>query len=305
VVPQRRADVESAYRIKTVPSFDAGMAGKPQALVVSTPPDMHAQFALAAVQAGCHVFTEAGTSTAGLSDAAQGARAKGIVAAASCTMRFQPSIRKMKQLVSEGRIGRILSYTHHCGQWLPDWHPYEDYRTFYVCRRETGACREIVPFELTWLNWLIDRPATRVAAMKSKLSQLECDIDDIYQLLVQYAAGAIGHLQVDVLARAPVRHTRLLGEEGTIEWSLSARELRLYETVSGKWTSFAEEAPKIESGYSEMSNEVMYDEEMAAYDAAIRGEQSWGYSFEDEHRTLDLLLAAEASDADGKHVGLI
>jgi predicted dehydrogenase len=302
VDPKRCADVTAAYSVPTVSSFDAGMARKPQALVISTPPNMHAEFALAGAKAGAHVFTEAGTSTDGLLDVAQLARSANVVAAASCTMRYQPSIKKMKQLVAEGRIGRVLSYTHHCGQWLPDWHPYEDYRTFYASRRETGACREIVPFELTWLNWLVECPATCVVAMKSKLSRLDCDIDDIYQLLIQYGTGTLGHLQVDVLARAPVRHTRLLGEEGTLEWSLTDKELRLYEIRSGKWSMLTEEAPKIENGYSEMSNEFMYDEEIAAYVAAVRGERAWGNTFEDEHRTLSLLLAAEASDASGKRV---
>ena len=104
-----------------------------------------------------------------------------------------------------------------------------------------------------------------------------------------------------MLARAPVRHLRLIGEEGTLEWSLTAKELKLYEVRSGKWTAFAEPAPRIEKGYSEMSNEAMYDEEIASYLAAIRGERPWGNSLEDDHATLALLHAAEQSDITGTY----
>lgn len=297
---ERRQEAADKYDIATVVEFEAGLARRPAALIISTPPNLHMGYAKAGVAAGCNVFAEAGTSSEGLLDVGGLASRKNLVAAASCTMRFQPSIARMKQLIDDGRIGRVLTYTHHCGQWLPDWHPHEDYRKFYVSRRETGACREIVPFELNWLGWLVGSPVTRLAGMNAKLSSLDCDIDDVYHLLLDHHGTTIGHLQVDVLARAPVRNCRLVGSEGTIDWSLTERVLKLYETKSGAWSSIAEPAPQIETGYSEMSNEQMYDAEIAAFIAAVRGDQPWGLSFEEDHRTLSVLQAAEMSNATGR-----
>jgi predicted dehydrogenase len=295
---ERRQEAAEKYDIKTVASFDEGLASNPIALVISTPPDMHMGYAKAAVEAGKHFFAEAGTTTDGMKEVEQAAAKRGVIAAPSCTMRYQPSIKRMKELIDAGRIGKVLTYTHHCGQWLPDWHPEEDYRKFYVSRRATGACREIVPFELTWVNWLLGEKVARVAAMKAKLSTLDCDIDDIYHLLVGYEGGAIGHVQVDVLARAPVRHIRIIGESGTLEWSITEKSLRLYEVATGKWETFEEPKPRIEKGYSEMSNETMYDEEIAAYVAAIKGEKPWGNPMDEDFRTLQALFAAEQSDAE-------
>ncbi len=93
--------------------------------------------------------------------------ASGSVAAPSCTMRFHPAVQLMRERLAQGTIGRPLAFTHHVGQYLPDWHPWEDYRTYYVSRRETGAAREIVPFELNWLTYLFG-PVTDVAALRGK-----------------------------------------------------------------------------------------------------------------------------------------
>jgi predicted dehydrogenase len=295
---ERRDEAKQTYDIQTVATFEEGLASNPGALVISTPPDMHMDYAKAGVEAGKHFFAEAGTTTDGMKEVEQAAAKRGLVAAPSCTMRYQPSIKRMKELIDAGRIGKVLTYTHHCGQWLPDWHPEEDYRKFYVSRRATGACREIVPFELTWVNWLLGEAPTRVAAMKAKLSNLDCDIDDVYHLLVGYKSGAIGHVQVDVLARAPVRHIRIVGENGTLEWSITEKALRLYEASTKEWTIFDEPKPRIEKGYSEMSNETMYDEEIAAYVAAIKGEKPWGNTMDDDFRTLQALFAAEQSDTE-------
>ena len=49
-----------------------------------------------------------------------------------------------------------------------------------------------------------------------------------------------------------------------------------------------------------MSNETMYESEMAAFVAAIRGEKPWDNSFDDEVEVLDILLAAEAATDTGQ-----
>jgi predicted dehydrogenase len=299
-VADRRKEAEGSYRIETHARFEDALAVGPDALIISTPPDMHMGFAKAAVEQGKHFFSEASTTADGMQEVLAIAQRKKVVAAPSCTMRHHPSVKKLKEIVAGGGIGKVLTYTHHCGQWLPDWHPEEDYRKFYVSRRETGACREIVPFELTWLNWVVDSPVARVTAMKGKLSDLDCDIDDVYQLLMQYRNGAIAHLQIDVLARAPVRFCRIVGTEGTLEWSLSDRTVRHYDAGRKQWAVHKEPEPRIEKGYSEMSNELMYDAEIAAYIDAIRGQAPWSNSLAHEIGVLGVLAAAERSAEGGQ-----
>ena len=43
------------------------------------------------------------------------------------------------------------------GHFLPNWHPWEDYRKFYASKKETGAAREVVPFELIWIIALFSK----------------------------------------------------------------------------------------------------------------------------------------------------
>ena len=297
--PDRRDEAARLYSIRTFAELEQAMVEGPDALIISTPPDMHMGPAKAAVEAGRPFFSEASITAAGMADVLALADHKSLVAAASCTMRHHPSVRKMKEIVAAGGIGKVLAFTHHCGQWLPDWHLDEDYRKFYVSRRETGACREIVPFELTWLNWIVDDEVGRVAAMKAKLSSLDCDIDDIYQLVMQYSGGTIGHLQIDVLARAAVRHCRIVGSEGTLEWSLTEGTVRHFQSRTKQWTVHAEPKPRVEKGYSEMSDEAMYESEMQAFLDAIAGRKPWDNPLRDEISVLAMLTAAERAAETG------
>jgi predicted dehydrogenase len=287
------------YDVKTFSSFDEALKMNPDAFVISTPPDLHMRYAKIAVERGKHFFCEASVTDDGMADIITQLEKGDVIGAPSCTMRFHAAVKMIKEHVDRRTIGDILAFTAHTGQWLPDWHPWEDYRSYYVSKRATGACREIVPFELTWLTWLVGE-VSQVSAMRDKVSDLDCDIDDVYQLLLRTKSGVYGHLLVDVLARYPVRSLRLIGREGTIEWSAETKTVRIYSASTGEWSVAKEPEPKVEAGYSHLSPELMYIDEMRAFADACAGTAPYPYSMTQDHRLLEVLYAAERSSDGGQ-----
>jgi len=297
----RRAEAAEKYGIETFADFNEAFERfNPDALVISTPPDLHVRYAKIALSNNRHYFSEASVVDDEMDELLRLSREHpGVVAAPSCTLRYHPSIQAIKQIVDKGGFGQPLLFTYHSGQWLPDWHPWEDYRSFYVARRATGACREIVPFELSWLTWVLG-PIETVSGMRAKLSTLDVDIDDAYQLLIKFRSGLLGHLLVDVIARAPVRSFRLCSESATIEWDGTASLMRVFHAGAKDWEHVPEPERIQEPGYVYAEN--MYIEEMRDFVASCRGEKAWGYTLEDDVRTLALLTAVERSSDEGLHV---
>lgn len=295
----RRREAEERYKIKTFGDFEKAMAEDPDALVISTPPDLHMKYAIIAAKENKHFFTEASVVDDGMEELIRLIKGKRIVAAPSCTMRFHPAIKKIKELVDERAVGRPLVFTHHSGQYLPDWHPWEDYRKFYAAKKKTGAAREIVPFELVWLTWVLGDVKV-ISCFKGKISDLDVEIDDVYQLLLKFKSGLLGHLLVDVVARYPTRHFRLLGEEGVIEWNWNTNLVRLYRAEEKSWESYPADEGMPEKGY--IIGEGMYTEEMRSFLKAINGEAEYPYTFEEDWKILKLLYDAERSSDTGVHV---
>lgn len=295
----RRAEAADRYGIRMYDNFEAARGAGAHAWIISTPPDRHIEFARYAAQDGAHFFTEASVLSEGMDGLLDLLQGKRIVAAPSCTMRFHPSVVTIKTLLDKRAVGQVLTFIYHSGQYLPEWHPWEDYRSFYAARRETGGCREIVPFELAWLTWLLGDIRT-LSCFRGKLSALDADIDDVYQLILRFGQGTLGHLTVDVVSRVPYRTFRLLGEHGVIEWAWSDKRVRLYRADDRGWTEFPEPPGIVEDGY--LASEDMYIEEMRCFTEAIRGERLYPYTFADDKRILDLLYAAERSSDQGVHV---
>ena len=294
----RRHEATEKYHLRTFADLDQALADfDPHALVISTPPDLHVKYAKIAAASQRHFFTEASVVDDEMEALMALCRAHPrVVAAPSCTMRYFPSVQAMKRIVDSGELGRPLLMTYHSGQWLPDWHPWEDYRAFYVAKRATGACREIVPFELAWLTWLLG-PVEAVTAMRGKLSTLDVDIDDAYQTLLQFRSGVRGHLLVDVIARAPVRMFRLCSEQATLEWDAMAKQVRLFRAATHEWEFIPEPERIQEPGYINAENP--YIEEMRDFVAACLGQKPWAYTLADDQAILNVLSAIEASSSQG------
>lgn len=295
----RRATAEEELGVPTFASFEAALSWGPQALVISTPPDLHTPYALAAAEHGLHFFTEASVvpgDTGTLIAAVQGTD---LVAAPSCTLRFHPGIQTMRRLIDAGAIGRPLLATHHVGQYLPDWHPWEDYRAYYVARRETGAAREIVPFELNWMGYLFGAPEA-VSGFRGKLSELDVDIDDTYAGIVSFASGLWATLVVEVISRPAIRRARIVGELGTLEWDFAARNVRSWE--NGAWVEYPD-PPPVEGPGGAWVAETMYIEEMRGYLSAIDGDRAaFPFSLREDAELLGTLAALERSSDEGRRL---
>jgi predicted dehydrogenase len=294
----RREEASSKYGIAATGDWDRARTLASDAWIVSTPPDTHVGYGTEAVTRGISFFTEANVTDPSMRELIAALAKSDIVGAPSCTMRYYFGPRRIKAMVEAGAIGRPLTFTYQSGQYLPDWHPWESYKDFYVSKRATGACREIVPFELCWLTDVFG-PVASLSCMKDRLGDLDADIDDVYQLLLRFDNRVIGHLMVDVIARPAVRLFRLLGTSGTIEWDHGLKRLRHYGAENGSWKEESLDIGTVEPGY--LHAEEPYVDEMADFLAAVRRERPWPYPFTEDERILSLLERAESSDRHGRH----
>lgn len=295
----RAEEARTKYGITTHTALRDEDVAAADAFVISTPPDHHLPYAQKAAAHGKHMFIEASVLAEGLEELAQEVDSKHLVAFPSCTMRFFAGPRRVRELVQSNAIGKVLAWQYQSGQYLPDWHPWEPITDFYVSNPETGGCREIVPFEMVWLEPLFGAVAD-IDGRHAKRSDMPAEIDDIYMLQTRHESGALGQLIVDVLSRSAVRHLRITGSEGTLEWDDSAKRIRVYSAASGQWTEESVGLGTVESKY--INPEEPYIEEIRTYLSCIESKTAPAYTLRDDIKILDLLYRAEESAKTGRRV---
>jgi predicted dehydrogenase len=291
----RREEASTRYGVAVFDNFGAALAEfQPDALVISTDPSLHMDYAQPAVGRGLHCFIEAsvveGERVAQLAEAIKGSK---LVMAPSCTMRYFPGPAAVREVMHAGKIGKPLNINYLTGQYLPDWHPWEHIRDFYVSRRETGGAREIVPFELTWLNEIFGDPEP-LACVKSKITDMDADIDDIYHCLLRYPNGPLANITIEVVSRPEAtRELHIIGSEGRLVFSGDENCVRYITVGDTDWNRIDLGAGTVEQGY--INPEEPYISEMSDFvKAASAGDHRlFPNTLESDVRVLGLLFNLE------------
>lgn len=288
----RRAAAASEYAIEVREHLAAEDLRAFDVVVVSTPPDQHHTAIAWAVEAGKPCFVEASVIREPLPALATRARAKGVLVAPSCTLRFHPAIREITQIVHSGRYGKPCNFSYHCGQYLPDWHPWEKVTDYYVSNPATGGAREIVPFELTWMvdafGWPLHAQGTKL-----RTTDVGAPIDDTYAALLRFD-GFVGTLVVDVVARQAVRKLTLNFERASLAWDWDSGVVHVWEADAGRAVQLHQPRSSAHAGYHQNIGESMYIAEVGSFLAAATGRGTYPHSLDDDIRVLELLEAIEA-----------
>ena len=122
---------------------------QPDAVIISNPTAKHLEVAIPAAKAGCHILFEKPISHNfdGIDDLKKALQEGGGKVLVGYQFRFHPGIKKIKEILKNKVVGVPLSVRCEWGEYLPDWHPWEDYRKSYSARKDLGGgrCVDVIP----------------------------------------------------------------------------------------------------------------------------------------------------------------
>ncbi len=289
----RREEVVDKYGVKVINDLQRLDFDRVDVIIIATPPDSHNEYIRLAIKERKPAFVEASVVLKGLEELNMLAKKENIFIAPSCTMKFHRAIKDIKNIVKSGKYGKITNFSYHSGQYLPDWHPWENLKDFYVSKKETGAAREIVPFELTWIVDLIGFPK-HIIGFYGKTMDIGVDIDDTYVILLKFDE-CYGSLIVDVVSRYAIRNLILNMEYGQIIWKWDERAVKLYDTFNERWIYYYYLQGQTVEGYNQNIIEDMYVDELKAFIDTIKGKSPFPNSLDEDIKVLKLLEQVEKS----------
>lgn len=236
---------------------------RPDAAVVSTSPLSHAAIVRECLFYNLHVFTEINLVPDGYEENMALAKEKGLVLFLSSTFLYRKENKCIIEKVHKADCP--LNYIYHVGQYLPDWHPWESYKDYFIADKRTNGCREIMAIELPWIVTAFG-PIVKVSALKSKNTDLHVNYNDNYLITLEHESGHKGVLAVDVVTRKSIRHIDIYGERFQMSWDGTADSLMVYDVDRKEMTPiiFDNAAEHIE-GYATFIIENPYREELNSF----------------------------------------
>jgi predicted dehydrogenase len=291
--------VEEFYNLKRFVHLGEALAQRPDAVLVCNPSSQHLLTARAALDAGCHVLIEKplSSSYAGVDELIELAERTGRVAAVGYQMRFHPGLLRLRSLLQDKAIGTVLAVRAEMAEYLPDAHPYEDYRDSYAAQARLGG-GAILCFihEFDYVQWLFGLPR-RVFTTGGRLGDLEIDVEDtaVSSLECGVEGRPIAAQVYQSFAQGRRSRTCLVtGTHGRLHLDLNVPVLTRIDRDGGVH----------EERFPDFERNQMFLDEMRQFLAAVSGGGPPAVAVREAAGSLRMALAAQQSLRTGAAVAI-
>jgi len=276
----------------------AALAHKPDAVIVANPTALHLDVAIPAAKAGCHLLLEKPLSHSleRIEELEMAVRTNGSRVLLGFQYRFNPGLQKAIALLSSGELGKPLSARAHWGEYLPGWHPREDYRRGYSARGELGGGVVLTlshPFD--YLRWLLGE-VDSVWASTARSGQLDIEVEDQAEIGLTFERGPLGSIHLDYLQRPAAHWLEVTCANGAFNLDFINGLLR----VTGASGDGEQEFPA-PAGFERND---LFLAQMRHFIEVVSGRADPLSTLADGRRALELALAAHTSALEGRRVRL-
>ncbi len=262
---------------------------------ICTSPLSHSALIREALVAKLNVFTEINLVSDGYEENIKLARKQGKVLFLSSTFYYREEIRYIREQVSKKNK---INYIYHIGQYLPDWHPWENYKDFFVGDTRTNGCREIMAIELPWIIGTFGM-IKNCHVISDNISDLKIQYKDNYLIQFEHENGNKGIFVVDVVSPKAVRNLEVYGENIYYSWNGSPATLEQFNpsTRCIEKVALLENEEHIE-GYSSFIVENAYQNEIKEFLDVVEGKVIPQYGFEEDLKVLQLIDRIEGQNSE-------
>ena len=280
--------IKDRYKIKEFESLYDALLHKPEMVFIANPSSMHIEVAKESLKSGAFVFIEKPISHnyKGVDELLKLERNFGKNKIfVGYQFRYNPALKLLKKILKDKVVGNLVSARLINGEYMPGWHPYEDYRNSYAARKDLGGGALVTQIhDFDYATWLFGYPSS-VFAVGGKLSDLEIDVEDSVQVLMKCKEYPVS-IQLDYLQWPPKREIFITGDKGSIECNLSSMEIKVNQRESQNVRKYE---------FKKFNRNDLFLNEMRDFIEFVNGDKDPLVSLKDGASSLRLALAAKES----------
>ncbi len=204
-----------------------------------------------------------------------------------------PIILETQSLLNKKAIGKIIFVKAECGFFLPNWHPWEDYRKFYMAHKNQGGGVLLdTSHEINYLQRLFGK-VKNIQGLVGKYSDLEITSDDLALSILQFRKNnIIGHVHLDLLQFEKSRSFKIIGTKGVIEGSLATNKIKIF---------YNNKKRGIEKKLNYNFNNI-YFTQLRQFWALIKNKKSNLCTGEEAYHTMQIIEGIRKSNKLGKRI---
>ncbi len=289
-------DELSGYVVET--DLDKALSHQPDAVIISNPTALHLDIAIPAAQQGCHLFLEKPIShdTERVDELVKAVDYGGGQVFVGFQFRFHPALKHIKNIIESGELGKPLSVRAHWGEYLPAWHPWEDYRKGYSARKDLGGGVVLTlchPFD--YLRWLMGE-VEHLWAFTDQVSELDLPVEDVAEVGLRFKNHVTGSVHLDYFQQPASHYLEIIFSQGYLRWDYTGGGDIRYRTAEKGQEEIIFKLPD----YYDRND--MFLDEISHFIDIVDGDSDPICTLEDGIMALRLALAVHESNRTGRRI---
>ena len=293
-----KEDFFEEYNVKQFSSFKKSLDQKPDVTFITNPTSLHIPAAIKAANSGSDLFIEKPLSNnlQGISKLQKIVNKNKLITFMGFNLRFLPILATLSDSIIHKGLGEIISIRAEVGQYLPEWHPNEDYSQNYSSSKSLGGgvILDLI-HEIDYTKWLLrNDPITEVFCYSGTLSKLNIETEDIAEILLK-TKKTIVSIHMDYLQHPATRSCQVIGTKGKANIDITNNKGKIFDNYGGATEFYP-------NTYFEMN--FTYQDELKHFFDCVAKRKKTKIDINEGKKLLELVLAIKKSSRLGKPVKL-
>lgn len=216
--------------VKVIYSWNEAEEIKPRAAIICTPTFLHMNNAMECVSRGIHVLIEKPLShnLNGIEQLTLEAAHNHVWVQVGYMMRYYPLLIRVKEAMRAGTYGKLQYMNSYWGEYLPDWHPWEDYRESYAAKKQMGGGVALtLSHDLDVCNWMVGQLPVKWSKLYSNTPNLDVDVESAADFILAYPEGTIAHVHLNFFQKVKERWYQYVFDEAVLKIDFLKHELSI------------------------------------------------------------------------------
>lgn len=289
------SNADRLRRIQELYSIEGGFTTFEDALLhdfdgvlIATPANTHIWMATRCAERGIPFLVEKPLSVTleGVEQLIELIREKGLVAGVAYVRRSLPSFGRLRELVLEGRIGRLRMGRFNSSQDYRKYRP--DYQKIYYAREEMGGgcILDAASHFIDLAQWFFGK-VRDVCALYDRLEFGGVEVEDSSIILMRFAqGGALVEIFTNQFQKPNLTEIELVGSEGNLRYTVDGEvhRITLCRSDDNRWE---------ELGVYQFTRDDPFVFQANGFLDALDGKATLSTSIEEARETLAVALAAK------------
>ncbi len=232
-----RSNLNKKYDIKIFQNYKDALKQKPEAVFICNPTTDHVFYALEAAKCGVNIFIDKPIShnLNNLNKLKKIVKKNKLQLFVGYQLRFSESLNYIKKIIEKKRLGRLCGANIYNGEYLPDYHKYEDYRFTTMAKKKLGGgVINSQIHELDYCLFLFGKPKSLISKC-GKFSEFKIDVEDYVNTMIFFKKDNIAvNLTLDFFQRPPIRQMFITGTKKSLNWDYYKNVIKIKDYVANK-----------------------------------------------------------------------